>query len=140
MTIPYSRIRTYRYRSLRWLRWAMTLLAWAPVVFLAASALDNFARDRMPDALAYTTVLSTLRTMEEKGYVRHVEEGRAHRYLPRVQQGTAHRGAIARLVDTVFGGSPGLALTQLVSDRRISDDELRRIRDLIDERLPEREP
>lgn len=96
-------------------------------------------RDRLDDPLAYTTVLSTLRTMEAKGFVRHVEEGRAHRYIPRLKREAVHRGALARLVETVFEGSPDLLLAQLVSDRRLSNDELRRIRDLIDERLPEEE-
>jgi BlaI family penicillinase repressor len=93
-------------------------------------------RDRMPGDLAYTTVLSLMRTMHEKGYVRHVVEGRAHRYIPRVKKEAVHRSAMARLVETVFKGSPELALTQLVSDQRLSKAELRRIRALIDERLP----
>ncbi|HTR78825.1 MAG TPA: BlaI/MecI/CopY family transcriptional regulator [Gemmatimonadaceae bacterium] len=96
----------------------------------------NEVRDRMEDALAYTTILSFLRTMHEKGYVRHVTEGRAHRFIPRIRQEAVHRTAVSRLVETVFGGSSELALTQLVSDRRLSNAELRRIRQLIDERLP----
>jgi BlaI family transcriptional regulator, penicillinase repressor len=96
-------------------------------------------RERMDDDLAYTTVLSFLRTMHEKGYVRHVVEGRAHRFIPRVRRDAVNRNAVSSLVETVFGGSPELALTQLVSDRRLSNAELRRIRDLIDQRLPEEE-
>src|SRR5580692_5174419 len=81
-------------------------------------------RDRLPDDLAYTTVLSLMRTMHEKGHVRHVVEGRAHRYIPRVKQAAVHKSAVSRLVETVFNGSPELALTQLVSDRRLSKAEL----------------
>jgi predicted transcriptional regulator len=93
-------------------------------------------RDRMYDDLAYTTVLSLLRTMLRKGHVKHVVEGRAHRFIPRLRRDAVRRSATSQLVDAVFGGSPELALTQLVSDRRLSNAELRRIRDLIDERLP----
>jgi BlaI family transcriptional regulator, penicillinase repressor len=92
-------------------------------------------RDRMADDLAYTTVLTILRTLEEKGYVRHTEEGKAHRYIPTVGRESAGKSAVARLVDKMFGGSPELLLTQLVGDRKLKDAELRRLRALLDERL-----
>src|SRR5919109_1983751 len=56
--------------------------------------------------LAYTTVLTILRNLEAKGFVRHETEGKAHRYLPRVAQQTARRSAVAKLVDKLFAGSP----------------------------------
>jgi BlaI family penicillinase repressor len=93
-------------------------------------------RDQLPDNLAYTTVLSLIRTMEEKGLVRHEAEGRAFRYFPLVQEKTVRRSALKQLVETVFQGAPELLLTQLVSDRQLSDEDLRRIRKLIDDRLP----
>jgi predicted transcriptional regulator len=74
--------------------------------------------------------------MHQKGFVKHVVEGRAHRYIPRVRRDAVRRSAVSHLVDALFGGSPELALTHLVSDRRLSNAELRRIRDLIDKRLP----
>lgn len=93
-------------------------------------------RDQLPDNLAYTTVLSLIRTMEEKGLVRHEAEGRAFRYFPLIQEKTVRRSALKQLVETVFQGAPELLLTQLVSDRQLSDEDLRRIRKLIDDRLP----
>ena len=96
-------------------------------------------RDRLPDDLAYTTVLSLIRTMEEKGYLRHEVEGRAHRYHPKIQKQSVRKSALKHLVDNVFQGAPELVMTQLVSDRSLSEDELRRIRQLIDERLPDGE-
>lgn len=92
-------------------------------------------RKRIPDQLAYTTVLTMLRTLEHKGYVSHTEEGRAHRYKPLVKREAAGRTALRRLVDKVFDGSPELLLTQLVSDKNLSDEELRRLRKLLAERL-----
>ena len=92
-------------------------------------------RDALHDDLAYTTVLTILRTLEEKGYVTHDEEGRAHRYRPLVEKAVAERSALGRLVKKLFKGSPELLLTQLVSDRKLSAEDLKRMRKLIDEQL-----
>ena len=89
-------------------------------------------RAQLRDPLAYTTVLTVLRTLEGKGHVAHAEEGRAHRYRPLVAREQAGRSAIRRLLGTVFGGSPELLLTQLVRDRGLSADELARLRALLD--------
>jgi predicted transcriptional regulator len=77
--------------------------------------------------LAYTTVLTILRNLEAKGFVRREEEGRAHRYFPKVKQRAAQRRALRRLIDTLFLGSPEALLSQLVDDHNLSADELRRI-------------
>ena len=92
-------------------------------------------RDALPDELAYTTVLTILRTLEEKGYVTHDEEGRAHRYRPLVAREKAEKSAVSKLVKKLFRGSPELLLTQLVADRKLTDDDLKRMRALIDEQL-----
>jgi len=92
-------------------------------------------RDALTDDLAYTTVLTVLRTLQEKGYVRPVAEGRAHRYFPNVSQEAAGKSVLARVLDKVFAGSAESLLTQLVSDRTIDPDELRRLRKLLDDRL-----
>lgn len=92
-------------------------------------------RGHLADELAYTTVLTVLRTLEEKGYVGHREEGKAYRYHPLVERQAAGRSALRRLTRKLFRGSPELLLTQLVSDRGLSEEELRRIRTLLDERL-----
>jgi BlaI family penicillinase repressor len=94
-------------------------------------------RTKLKDKLAYTTVLTVLRTLEQKGYVRHEEDGRAHRYLPAVKRESAGTSALKRLVDTVFKGSPELLMTQLVSEHDLSEAELRRLRKLLEERLRE---
>lgn len=94
-------------------------------------------RDRMPDGLAYTTVLTILRTLEEKGYVGHVEAGKAYRYHPRVERGDAGTSVLRRLTRKLFKDSPELLLTHLVSDRGLGDDELRRMQKLLEDRLRE---
>ncbi|HEX6070008.1 MAG TPA: BlaI/MecI/CopY family transcriptional regulator [Longimicrobiaceae bacterium] len=92
-------------------------------------------RDALQDRLAYTTVLTVMRTLEEKGYATRDEEGRAHRYQARLQRRAAGESALRRLTRRLFKDSPELLLTQLMSDRQLSDDELLRLRELLDERL-----
>lgn len=94
----------------------------------------------LADDLAYTTVLTVLRVLEEKGHVAHTEEGRAHRYHPLVERQAAGTSALRRLTTKLFRGSPELLLTQLVSDRNLSEQEIRRMRELLDDRLREDEP
>ena len=94
-------------------------------------------RERLADDLAYTTVLTVLRTLEEKGYVGHTEEGKAYRYHPTVARRDAGASVLRRITRKLFKDSPELLLTHLVSDRGLSDDELERMRRLLDERLKE---
>jgi predicted transcriptional regulator len=108
------------------------------VLWDVKSATVAEVRERLADDLAYTTVLTVLRTLEQKGYVGHTGEGRAHRYHPLVKREAAGRSALRRLVDKVFDGSPELLMTQLVSDKNLSAEELRRLRRLLAERLRER--
>jgi predicted transcriptional regulator len=82
---------------------------------------------RLDAALAYTTVLTILRNLEAKGFVRREEEGRAHRYFPKVKKKAERRRAVRRLVDSLFGGSPEALLAQLVSDHALSPEDLQRL-------------
>jgi predicted transcriptional regulator len=89
-------------------------------------------REQLADDLAYTTVLTVLRTLEDKGHVGHREAGKAHRYFAKVEAQAARKTALSKLVDRVFGGSAELLLTHLVSDRKLSAAELKRLRDIVD--------
>ena len=91
-------------------------------------------RKKLKAKLAYNTVLSILRTLESKGYVGHEEEGRAHRYLARVARDAARHSALRHLSVKLFKGSVELLMTSLVSDKKLSDEQVRRIRELLDER------
>src|SRR5947208_15107246 len=91
-------------------------------------------RERIADDLADTTVATVLRTLEQKGYVGHAEDGRAHRYKPLVKRAAAGQHAVRRMLEKIFQGSPELLLTQLVGDRHLSDADLRRLRKLLDAR------
>ena len=92
-------------------------------------------RDALADDFARTTVLTVLRTLEDKGYVRHVAEGKAHRYVPTVEPDLAGRSALSRILDTMFAGSHELLLAQLVSDRNVDKTKLRQLRAVLDARL-----
>ncbi len=96
-------------------------------------------RKALDDELAYTTVLTVLRILEEKGHVDYTTEGRAHRYRPLVEKAAAGGSALRRIRERLFGGSPELLLTRLVDDEDLTEDELRRMRDLLAERLGEDE-
>lgn len=90
-------------------------------------------RDDLADDLAYTTVLTILRNLESKGYVTHDEEGRAHRYSAVVARDLAQQSALRALTHKLFEGSTELLLTRLVSDRKLKDAQIERIRRLLDE-------
>ena len=89
-------------------------------------------RERLRDPLAYTTVLTVLRTLEKKGAVGHVVTGQAHRYVPLIARAEARRSALGRLLDKLFQGGPEQLLTHLVEEHDFSPDALRRLRAQID--------
>lgn len=83
--------------------------------------------------LAYSTVLTTLRILEGKGYLRHTKKARAFVYEPVVAQEEARRTALGYLVNRFFGGSSELLVVNLLKEETISRAELRRIRKMIAE-------
>jgi predicted transcriptional regulator len=97
-------------------------------------------REQLPDDLAYTTVLTILRNLEGKGYVGPSKDGRAHRYAPLVARDAARRSALRDLSDKLFKGSTELLMTHLVSDQKLSDAEIKRIRSLLSQRKKKESP
>jgi predicted transcriptional regulator len=91
-------------------------------------------REQLGDGVSHNTVATLLSILEKKGYVDHAEEGKAFRYRALVDRDEAGRSAISRVVDTIFGGSAHALITHFVRDRRLSDDEVREIRALLDRR------
>ena len=83
-----------------------------------------------PKPLAFNTVQTMLRILEQKRYVRHTEEGRAFRYFPLVDKATASRSAVQHVVRRFFG-SPGALALNLLQSEDVSPEELARIRKLI---------
>ena len=83
--------------------------------------------------LAYTTVLTMLRTLEEKGFLTHEEQGRRYVYRPVVSEKQVTAGMLQDLLHRVFNGSRGLLLTRLFELGHLDDDELRLLRQAMDE-------
>jgi predicted transcriptional regulator len=86
-----------------------------------------------PPPLAYNTVLTTMRILEQKGYVSHQEEGRAYVYQPLIQRDDAAKSAVGQLVSRFFGNKSAALALRLVEEQRPSDDELKRLKKLIEQ-------
>ena len=109
------------------------------ILWRTGSGTVTEVREALPEELAYTSVLSALQTLEEKGYVRHEPEGRAYRYFPLVEAERAGGSALARIRDAIFQGSAERMFAQMVSDRKLPREELERMRRLLAERLKKTE-
>ena len=96
-----------------------------------ASAAD--VRKRIPEPPSYSAVRALLRILEEKGHVRHEEDGPRYVYLPVVTAKKAQKTAVAHLVRTFFQGSAERAVAALIEspDTKLSDEEIARIERLI---------
>ena len=83
---------------------------------------------------AYSTILTMMRKLEAKGYLKHEVDGRTYVYRPSISQQAVRQGVLGDLVERLFDGSTSLLLTSLVEQNRISENELCEIRKLIEER------
>ena len=80
------------------------------------------------EALAYTSVLTTVRILETKGYVKHRKEGRAFLYTPVVQEGEAKSSALRQTLTRFFNNSREQLLLSMLGDGEISPEELDRLK------------
>jgi predicted transcriptional regulator len=83
--------------------------------------------------LAYNTVLTTMRILEDKGFLRHTKakEGRAFIYRPAVTRESASRNAVRHLLRRFFGDSPEALVLNLLENEKIDDQEMQRIRETV---------
>jgi len=88
----------------------------------------------LADPPSYSAVRALLRLLEERGHVKHVEDGQRYVYTPAVPRGDARRSALAHVVRTFFAGSVEQAVATLVESSRskLSRDELERIAEVIE--------
>jgi predicted transcriptional regulator len=89
---------------------------------------EALAKDK---PVAYNTVLTLMRILERKGYIRHTKDGRAFVYQPVVDRGEASRKAVRHLLSRFFNDSPELLLLNLLKEEQIDESELGRLRGLI---------
>ncbi len=88
-------------------------------------------------ALAYNSVLTTIRILEKKGYVQHVKDGRAHVYIPVVGKKEATRSEVRNLVSRFFKNSHEALVLNLLEDRNLDAEEIKRLSSLLQEGGPQ---
>ena len=103
------------------------------VLWQKGSATVQQLLDALPKkpALAYNSVLTTVRVLEKKGYVRHVKDGRAHIFVPLVGKAEASRFEVRHLVNRFFKNSHEALVLNILEDRSIDAQELLRMRELL---------
>ena len=102
------------------------------VLWELGEATATEVRDKIDPDLAYTSISSMIRTLELKGYVSHRRgEGKTHVYSAVIDAETAGESALGRVLNKIYGGSPIKLLAHLVEQRRLSEKELARMRDLL---------
>jgi predicted transcriptional regulator len=84
------------------------------------------------EPLAYNSVLTTIRILEKKGYVKHVKDGRAFVYSPLVERKEATRSEISRLVNRFFGNSHELLVLNILEDQGVDEGEIKRLRKMLE--------
>jgi predicted transcriptional regulator len=103
------------------------------IIFSQGEATAGDVHSALPDAPSYSSVRTLLRILEEKGHLRHREDGPRYVYLPTQSRQKASRSALQRVVDTFFEGSLSGAVSALVDaeGRKISKEELDRLEAII---------
>src|SRR3954462_3884074 len=104
------------------------------MLYQRGKASASEVREAMEDAPGYSAVRAMLRVLEEKGHVKHLEEGLKYVYVPVVAREKAKRSAVKHVLDTFFAGSPEQIVAALldVSAEKLTADELDRMADLIE--------
>ncbi len=95
---------------------------------------EEIVRVLPPPKLAYSTVLTTMRTLESKKYVTHERVGRAFVYSPAIERAEAASQSVSALIDRFFDGSRGALLAAVLEDRRLSSDEIEGLARLVKKR------
>jgi predicted transcriptional regulator len=89
--------------------------------------------EQLPDPPSYSAVRATLRILEDKGHVRHIEEGNKYIYVPTIPREHARMSALRHLVQTFFNGSVSQAVSALVDHGgQLSKEELAELSDLVE--------
>jgi BlaI family transcriptional regulator, penicillinase repressor len=109
-------------------------LVWRQREATVAQLLDTIGKRR---EITYTTVLSAVQKLEKKGWLKHRTAGKAYVFFPARERLEVGGRTLRELLKTTFGGDPRLLLTSLLEDTRMSDAELKELRNLIEQRRKE---
>ena len=103
-------------------------------VWEAGEATVNDVVEAMPtdDRPAYNTVLTIMRILEQKGYLKHSKQGRAHVYRPVVSRGQARSQVVRHMVRSFFNDSPELLVLSILENEKLTPEELDRLKQMID--------
>ena len=103
------------------------------ILYRRGRATAGEVMEELPGDPSYSTVRTQLRVLEEKGHVRHEEQGLRYVYMPAVPRGAARKSALRHLIDTFFDGSAEQVVGALLggAGARLSDEELDRIAELV---------
>ncbi len=104
-------------------------LVWELGEATVSGVIGAMPKDNRP---AYNTVLTIMRILEQKGYLRRVKEGRAHVYRPVVSRSQARRKAVRHMVVSLFDNSPEQLLLSILESEKLSPAEVARLKRLID--------
>jgi predicted transcriptional regulator len=102
------------------------------VIYARGQATAAEVAAALPDPPSYSAVRALLRILEQKGHLRHQEEGPRYVFLPTVSRDRARRSALRNLVRTFFDGSPAQAAAALIDQAELTDDDMARLAELID--------
>jgi predicted transcriptional regulator len=105
------------------------------IVYAGGQATANEIHAALPDPPTYSATRAVIRTLEEKGYIDHQEQGLRYVYRPTIPVDKARKSALAHILSTFFQGSPARLMAALLDDASmtVSRDELRALEDLIRE-------
>ena len=109
------------------------------VLWQAGASTVQQVLDALPkkSQLAYNSVLTTIRILEKKGYVRHIKDGRAYVYRPLIERAEASRSEIRHLAHRFFKNSHEMLVLNILQDRGVDAEELKRLRQLLEETQPD---
>jgi predicted transcriptional regulator len=101
---------------------------------MGAATVAQVVDGLLPPRLAYSTVLTTVRTLENKGYLKHEEDGRTYVYIPMIGQKNAANLEVSHLIFAFFGNSPRALVESLLHDVRLTTDDIVRIKQVLAQR------
>jgi BlaI family transcriptional regulator, penicillinase repressor len=102
------------------------------VLWVKGSCTVQQLQEWLTTALAYNSVLTTIRTREKKGLVKHVKDGRAHVYQPLIGREAATRSEVRHLVGRFFRDSHKALILNILQDEAIDSADLRRLREMLE--------
>ena len=107
------------------------------IVWRHGQATANEVHEQLPDAPSYSAVRALLAVLVNKGHLRHERDGKRYIYLPTASPEKAGKSALRRLLATFFNNSPADLVATLLDPKEVDDEELARIKAMLDERKDE---